>query len=704
MKKTIIALGLLFTISMQAQDNKNTPNKAESMPTPTNMGLQKGDRPQPKPGPDPKININKPETFTLPNGLKVMVVENHKLPRVSFNLTIDNSPYAEGNKKGVDELTGSLIGSGTKKISKDAFNEEVDYLGADISFATDGAYASSLSKYSSRVLELMADGALNPVFTQEEFDKEKTKLIESLKTQEKSVPAAAARVTNVLAFGKSHPFGEYLSEETIKNVTLDDVKKHYQEYFAPGKAYLVIIGDVKVKDTKKMVEKLFGDWQASTAPAYAYTDPQNVQYTQINFVDMPNAVQSEISVLNTTKLQMKDPDYFPVIVANQILGGDFNSYLNMNLREAHGWTYGARSSAGASRWITSFRASSQVRNAVTDSAVVEFMKEINRIRTEKVSEEALRNVKAGYIGRFVMQIEKPQTVARYALNIETEGLPADFYENYIKNINAVTPDDVMRVANKYFLADKARIVVVGKGSEVLPGLEKLKIPIFYFDKYGNPVAKPEVKKALPAGVTVKSVMDSYIKAIGGEKNVKAVKTIMMTGSTTIPQAPAPLSFVSKSDVKGKAAVELTMGGMSIMKQVVNEKEGYMIQQGQKKQLEGDDLKEMQQGAAPFEELRWATNPAATVTGIEPIDGNDAYAVKNGDSTNYYDVKTGLKVAESKEKEQGGQKMTLMTYYKDYRDVKGVKIPYNIVKNVGIELDIKMDTVKINEGVTDADFQ
>ncbi|HEY0091470.1 MAG TPA: insulinase family protein, partial [Flavobacterium sp.] len=224
---------------MQAQEKPGTPTKDMKI---------KGDRPQPKPGPAPKINIKKPETFTLSNGLKVMIVENHKLPRVSFNLTIDNAPYAEGNKKGVDDLTSALIGSGTKKINKDAFNEEVDFLGADINFSSAGAYASSLSKYSGRVLELMADGALNPVFTPEEFEKEKTKLIESLKAQEKSVPAVAGRVSNVLAFGKSHPSGEFLSEETIKNVTLDDVKANYASYFQPGNAYLVIIGDVNMNE------------------------------------------------------------------------------------------------------------------------------------------------------------------------------------------------------------------------------------------------------------------------------------------------------------------------------------------------------------------------------------------------------------------------------------------------------------------------
>ena len=166
----------------------------------------------------------------------------------------------------------------------------------------------------------------------------------------------------------------------------------------------------------------------------------------------------------------------------------------MNLREKHGWTYGARSGVGASKYNSSkFKANSQVRNAVTDSAVVQFLFEINRIRTEKVSAEMLNNVKAGYVGRFVMQVEKPATIARYALNILTEELPEDFYENYIKNINAVTADDVQRVANKYFLANNFRILVVGKATDVVSGLEKTKIPMFYFDKYGVAIAKPETK-------------------------------------------------------------------------------------------------------------------------------------------------------------------------------------------------------------------
>lgn len=683
MKKIIyIAASLFLTITMQAQD-----------------------RPQPKSGPAPTININKPQSFVLKNGLKVLVVENHKLPRVSFNLTLDNPPYAEGTKKGVSDILSSMIGNGTQNISKNAFNEEIDFLGANINFWDSGASANGLSRYSKRILELMADGALNPLFVQEEFEKEKAKLIEGLKSNEKSVTAIAGRVENVLTYGKEHYKGEFTTEETLNNVTLSDVVLNYNTYFVPGNAYLVIVGDVNFKEVKKEVERLFGKWKKATAPQLSYSNPKDVQYSQINFIDMPNAVQSEIALVNLSNLKMTDKEYFASLLANQILGGGGEGRLFLNLREKNGWTYGAYSSIGSGKYINKFRSGSSVRNAVTDSAVVEVFNELKRIRTELVSEEDLKNAKAKYIGNFVMQIEKPSTIAGYALNKETQGLPDDFYENYIKNINAVTAEDIKNAANKFFLADQTRVVIVGKAADVLPGLEamskKEKLPIFYFDKYGNPTEKPEVKKPVPAGVTAQTVLNDYIKAIGGEKAVKNVKTLAVLSSGTVQGTP--LELVVKTAPK-KLGVEMKAMGMVMMKQVVNEKEAYMVQQGKRKDFTGEELKDMQADATTFKELALLTDKDVTLTGIENINGADAYAIKNGKSTLYYDVKTGFKVAEAKEMEQAGQKMTQTTYYQDYKDVKGLKFPYKTIMNVGIEIELTTSEVKINEGVTDADFK
>ncbi|MFN7045789.1 MAG: insulinase family protein [Flavobacterium sp.] len=683
MKKFIyIAASLFLTITMQAQD-----------------------RPQPKAGPAPTININKPQSFVLKNGLKVLVVENHKLPRVSFNLTIDNPPYAEGNKKGVSDILSGMLGNGTETITKDVYNEEIDFLGADINFYASGASGNGLSRYSKRILELMADGALNPLFDKAEFEKEKEKIIEGLKADEKSVSAIARRVENVLVYGKEHYKGEFTSEETLKNVTFDDVVLNYNTYFVPANAYLVIVGDVNFKEVKKEVERLFGKWRKATAPQLTYSNPKDVQYSQINFIDTPNAVQSEIALANLSNLKMTDKEYFSVLLANQILGGGGEGRLFLNLREKHGWTYGAYSSIGAGKYINKFRSSASVRNTVTDSAVVEFFNELKRIKTELVSEEDLRNAKAKYVGNFVMQIEKPSTIAGYALNKETQGLPEDFYENYIKNINAVTAEDIKNAANKYFLSDKTRVVIVGKAGDVLPGLEAMskreKLPIFYFDKYGNPTEKPEVKKPIPAGVTTQTVLNNYINAIGGEKAVKNVKTLAIMSSGNVQGTT--LELIVKTAPK-KLGLEMKAMGTTMSKQVVNEKEAYAIQQGQRKDYKDQELKEMQNLAGTFKELALLNDKEATLTGIENINGSDAYVIKSGKYTYYYDVKTGFKVAEAREMERGGQKMTQTTYFQDYKDVKGLKFPYKTIMNVGMEIELITTEVKINEGVTDADFK
>ena len=403
---------------------------------------------------------------------------------------------------------------------------------------------------------------------------------------------------------------------------------------------------------------------------------------------------------------MTDKDYFAAILANQILGGGGEGRLFLNLREKHGWTYGSYSNLGASKYISKFSSTASVRNAVTDSAVVEIFNELKKIRMDLVSEEDLKNAKAKYIGNFVMQIEKPATIARYALNIKTLGLPEDFYENYVKNINAVTPEDVKNAANKYFLANNTRVVIVGKAADVLPGLEamsaKEKMPIFYFDKYGSKVDKPVVKKDIPAGVTAQSVVKNYIDAIGGEKALKAVKTTMTTAKAKVQGRE--IEMLAKSSVSNKNLITMNMMGMTVMKQVVGDKTGYQEAQGQKKAFEGEEFATMKQQSFPFVELKMLTDKTIVLSGIESLNGQDAYAIQVGTSKYFYDVKTGLRVATENESGVGAEKRKGMTYYADYVDVKGIKFPYKMTIDVGMPLEFITQDVKINEGVTEKDFE
>jgi predicted Zn-dependent peptidase len=664
---------------------------------------------QPKPGPAPKISLEKPTEYELKNGLKILIVENHKLPRVSYNLTIDRDPIIEGDKAGVTSLLGSMLGNGTTNISKDDFNEEVDFLGARLSFGFSGGFASSLTKYSDRILQLLADAAMNPLLTSEEFDKEKDKLLEGLKSQAKSVDAVAGRVGGALSYGAEHPYGEFVTEETVNSVSFEDIQSYFTKYFGPNDAYLVVIGDVNTKEVYKRIKKYFGKWKkASDISSFVPEANQNVEALEINFVDMPNAVQSNISITSNVKLKMSDPDYHAVLIANKILGGGFNSYLNMNLREANGWTYGARSSVGTDKYISRFSAGAAVRNAVTDSAIVETIKEIKRFQSEPVEASALANAKAKYVGDFVLALERPSTIAQYAISTKINELPEDFYATYLEKINAVSIEDVQRVANKYFTADNARFIVVGKGSEVVANLEKLGIPINYFDKYANPVDKPEFSKPIPQGVTASSVMASYIEAIGGNVAVESVQTMLFNAEVTIEGAPFKPTAVIKSMAPNKSSMEMSIAGMgTIMKQKFDGTTGYAEQQGMKQPMSEEDVAEQASQKGLFPEAYYTADEIELMS-LSDLDGTDVYKIKVkgvSESFRYYDANSGLLLREEATEEAQGQSVTTITVHSDYRAVDGVMIPFGRKIIAGPQVfGFNASEVVVNSGVTEADFK
>lgn len=661
---------------------------------------------QPEPGPAPEINLGKPETFTLGNGLKILVVEDHKLPRVSMTLTMDNPPYSEGDKAGVANLMGGLLGEGTKEIPKDKFNEEIDYLGANVNFFSSGAAANSLSKYFPRVLELVAAGALNPRFTQAQFDIEKERALENLKASEKDVSSNARRISAALSYGKNHPYGEFATKKTLESLDLEDIKTYYNNFYVPQNAYLVVVGDVQTREVKKLVKKHFADWKKSELPQHHMPEVQNVAETQVNFIDFPNAVQSEVQVTNTIKLQKGDPDYFPVLIANKILGGGGEARLFLNLREDKGYTYGAYSSTGDDEYIARFVASASVRNEVTDSAVVAFLDELHRIRNEKVSQEELKNAKAKYTGDFVLALEKPSTIAQYALNIEKDQLPKDFYQNYLAKIDAVTVEDIQRVAKKYFLADNARIVVVGKGSQVADDLENLTyngkdIPVKYFDRYANPTEKPKYQTAVPAGLTAEKVFENYIEAIGGKDAVEDVNSVYMIAEAEMQGQKMGLE--TKVTSTGKSSNAVSVGGNLVQKQIFNGKEGFVVAQGRNIPFNEQQVAAAKAESHPFPELMI---DQAKLLGIEKVNGADVYVVAiDENSKNYYSKETGLKLKTVRTVRQGPQTIQIPITYADYREVKGVKYPYNIVQTMGpMTLDFKVSEIKINEGVAEGDFE
>lgn len=688
MKKIILIItALIFTLNINAQLDRSV------MPTG---------------GPSPKIKLDKPKEFKLKNGIKVLVVENHKLPRVNYSLRFDRKPIVEGEKAGVISLLGSMLGNGTTSISKDEFNEEVDFLGASVNVGFGSGFAFTLTKNNERVLDLFSDAVINPLLTEEEFEKEKEKLIEGLKSQKKDIDAISGRVGDALSYGKNHAYGEFITEQTIDNISFQDILDYHAKYFIPNNVYIVVIGDVNYKNVKSLISEKFGTWKKGKNiddPEPVLTE--NVALTEINFVDLPTATQSAIQVTNNVDLKMTDEDYFAALMANDILGGGGEGYLFKNLREDKGYTYGAYSGIGSNRYgVSKFRAGAKVRNMVTDSAVSEIVKEISRIRLEKVDSELLKNAKAKYVGSFIRNAENPQTIAGYALNIKLNNLPDDYYESYLQNINSVSEADVKKAANKHFKIANTRIVVVGKGSDVVANLEEVGFPINYYDQYANPIAKPIFNKAIPEGLTAVDVINNYISAVGGKSNLESVNTVVMKADVTIPGAPfAPQATMrQKLPNKSSFVIEVNMQGqkMTLSKTTFDGERGYSEMQGQRVEFDEKQLDENKKIKGIFEELYFKPEELELVS-INSVNYQDAYKVKvtvdGKESHRYYSVESGLLL--SKEDTDDNNNV-VTTNYGDYKSVQNVMFPF-YMELPAQKLEFKTSSIEINKEIKDSSF-
>jgi Cu/Ag efflux protein CusF len=301
-----------------------------------------------------------------------------------------------------------------------------------------------------------------------------------------------------------------------------------------------------------------------------------------------------------------------------------------------------------------------------------------------------------------MQIEKPQTVASYALGLRTQKLPENFYENFIKNINAVTADDVLRVANTYFKADQLRIVVTGKGSEVAPKLAELNLPIYYFDKFGNPVSEKKEARTVPAGLTASAVISNYLNAIGGEKAVRSVQSVVLLAGGTVQGFPVELT--SKTTTKHQQVREIKAMGMTMLKQVVNEKNTYVLQQGQKVPLSTTEIDALKSAAVPFEELDLLNKKTITLKGIESFNETDCYVVQDGVNSFYFACDSGLKLGESKSIETKEGALTETTSFGDYKAVNGILFPHKTTLNIGMEIELITTDIKLNAAIPAADFE
>ncbi len=443
---------------------------------------------RPAPGPAPEINLSTPERFTLDNGMKVFVVSNSKLPTLSVSMVLDFVPPVEGPQAGYMDITGSLWRTGTKSKSKEQIDEAIDRLGATLSTSSGGFYASSLSRYKTELFEIMSDLILNNEFRQEELDRIKKQTISGLQTEKDDAGAIAANVRRAMVYGNHHPYGQITTEQSVALIDLMVCRNFFDHYFRPNLAYMAIVGDISRAEAESLVRKAFGSWKSGPAPSPSYATPEPPSETRVVIVDRPSAVQTVINIVHPVSLPPSSPDVIPVSVMNTLLGGGDARLFN-NLRETHAFTYGAYSSLSKDPLSSMFNANAQVRTEVTDSAVHEFLYELNRLRDTIPPLKEVDGIRKYLTGTFAIALQNPRTLAQFAIEMERYGLKPDHYRNYLKVLNDVSPMMVQGMARKHIFPDHAYIICVGQRAAIEEKLKRFdaKGSPLIVDLYGRPV-------------------------------------------------------------------------------------------------------------------------------------------------------------------------------------------------------------------------
>jgi zinc protease len=447
----------------------------------------------PELGPPPRVSLPPIITRELPNGLKLLIVEQHELPLADFVLLIGSGSTADpASKPGIANLTSAMLREGTTTRKSLEIADQTAFLGINLS-PTSSWESSTLSLHTptaqlDSALALFADVALHPSFPANEFERiRKNRLTELLQLRDQG-PAIANIAFPAIIYGSAHPYGapSLGTEASVKSLTPADLQSYYQANFRPNNATLIIVGDVTPAQIEQKINSLLGGWQRGDVPQLHYGEPPKSGTTTIYLIDKPGAAQSSFRI-GAVGVPRSSGDYFALTVMNTILGGSFTSRLNQNLRETRGYTYGAGSRFDMRRSAGPFLASAEIVTAKSDSALLEFMKELNGIRQSVPASELTR-------AKRYLQLQQPgnfettQDIAFQLLPVALYGLPLDYYNNYVQNIEAVTQADVARVAQQYINPGSLAVVIVGDRKSIEQGLKATNIgPIMIRDIGGQSI-------------------------------------------------------------------------------------------------------------------------------------------------------------------------------------------------------------------------
>jgi len=672
------------------------------------IGLaQKIDRTKkPEAGPAPAASFPDFKEAVLSNGLKVFVIESDRKPTITVRILVKAGDFFDGEKIGVADFTAELLGRGSPKRKASDFAREADKIGAEYS-ASSGDDATSivisgLTKHTDKLLELLSDAVLNPTFPEEQLEIVRKQALSNITAGKKTPQTLAANLQRKVLFG-DYPYGKVQTEESVNAITVEDLKNFYNSHYFANNATIAVVGDVKADEITKKLEKYFGKWKRGTPAKVQPAELPDSKGMMIHLVDLPGAVQSNIRVCFRS-VPRNNPDLVELGVVESVLGGGFSGRLFQNLREKHGWTYGAYASGVYQRYLGYFAASTEVRNAVTDSAITEILAEMRRICSEPINEEELKLQREYLAGNYLLSLERAEQNATRLQNIEFYGLPADYYKTYAQRVSRVTPEKALELAKKYIEVNDLAIVVVGDAKEIKPKLEKIaKVRVY------DTELKPMI--SLTLDLSGEELLKKHIEAIGGESAVMKIKDRIIEGKVSIFAGPQTIEGTFKRTEKFPNKQVFIITTPLFSQEVYNDgKRVVQSGMGGTRELSGDELKKALEDSQ-FNMLYRTAELGYKMTAKEKkmLKGRPVYVAEleqalSGKSTLVFDAEDFMLISETRKQNTPQGEIDVTTTYSDFKPVDGVIQPFKIVQSLGMaDVQLLVTSIKQNVGIPDEEF-
>ncbi len=713
MKKFYLLLTILsLCVSVQAQKknsdkgdkNKAPQNSAAAAETKTMRSIDF--KVKPKVAELRDVEFPRYSETTLKNGLKVFVIEDHKQPTIAFRLQVGAGDAMDGTKNGLSYLMTNLIYKGTQKRSAAEVSNQIDSVGASLSSSSQGELMTisidGLKRHSSLLLSIFADVVQNPLFPKEELDKMMPQVMAALK-QERSNPASlSGALSRIVLYGKDHPSAQRRTEESLKAISLEDIRNFHERYVRPNnRATLAVVGDVSLNEIVPLLEKAFANWKPTTM-AISQTPAPKPMPRGIYFVQRPGSVQTSLMCCSLIPGR-KDESYEPLQLASSLLGSGFAGRLFKTLRETYSFTYTPFAAVTQGKYFNRFIAGADVRNAVTDSALMVLQSEIGKVADDAASDEEFNVIRTYEVGNYLMAFENSEYVASLLQNAEYLGLSPEYVKSYSKRLNAYTPFDAQKAAKKFIRPDQLYTIVVGS-PDIAPVLAKYG-RVYNYNLDLQPVGDNVEKVNMSPDELMKKVQ----QGIGGLDKMNAIKTLHVKATSIMSMGGKNVDGSGERKMKAPnkkyTGLKTPFGNQEYF---VNGTKGWISMAGQPAdEMDEKTLKSAITEAGPFYYAH-LTELGYTCSITGKINGQIVVKATSPAGTMvefYYDAQSYLLSRVDQTQETGQGPMTITERYENYTDISGVKLPLTEKMEIpnGISIVSKV-SYEANVPFADTDFE